>query len=104
MVKQVATCASVIDGDTFETSSKLQVRLARVYAPEISTPEGVRARNLLVSMINGRVIIYEVVAYDDYGRCLAEVWIGDFNVNDRMIAQGYDKPQWFPPPPWASPQ
>jgi endonuclease YncB( thermonuclease family) len=104
VVKQVATCTSVIDGGTFETDSKLQVRLARVYTSEISSPEGARARNLLTSMINGRVISYEVVAHDDYGRSICEVWVKNANVNDSMIAHGYDIPQWFPPPPWSSPQ
>ena len=99
MVRQVATCVGVIDGDTFETDSKLRVRLARVYTAELSTPEGVQARNVLMSMINGRVIIYEVVAHDDYGRNICEVWVNTINVNDLMIARGYDKPQWFPPPP-----
>ena len=93
MVKQVATCASVIDGDTFETDSKQRIRLARVYAPEISTRAGVRARNTLMAMINRRVISYEVVARDDYGRRICEVWVDHVNVNDWMIAKGYAKPQ-----------
>ena len=102
MVKQVATCAGVIDGVTFETDSKLRVRLARVYAPEITTTEGVRARNILMSMMDRRVIDYEVVSHDDYGRCVCEVWVDNANVNDWMISQGYDKPQWVPPP-WSNP-
>lgn len=92
MVKQVATCSSVIDGDTFETDSKLRVKLARVYAPEISTIEGIRARNLLTSMINGRVISCEVVAHDDYGTSICEVWLKNTSVNDSMIAHGYCLP------------
>ena len=93
MVKPVATCASVIDGETFETESKQRIRLARVYAPEISTTAGLRARNKLMAMINRRVISYEVVARDDYGGSICEVWVGNVNVNDWMISQGYDKPQ-----------
>ena len=93
VVKQVATCASVIDGDTFETDSKQRIRLARVYVPEISTTAGLRARNKLMAMINRRVISYEVVAHDEYGRSVCEVWVGNANVNDSMIAQGYDKSQ-----------
>jgi micrococcal nuclease len=93
VVKQVATCASVIDGDTFETDSKQRIRLARVYAPEISTTAGVRARNILMAMINRRVITYEVIARDDYGRSICEVWVDNVNVNDWMIAKGYAKPQ-----------
>ena len=93
MVKQVATCAGVIDGLTLETDSKLQVRLARVYAPEISTTEGVRARNMLMSMINRRVISYEVVSIDDYGRSVSEVWVDNANINDWMISLGYGKSQ-----------
>ena len=99
MVKQVVTCVGVIDGDTFETDSQLRVRLARVYTPEISTTEGIRAKNMLRSMIDRRVITYEVVARDDYGRSICEVWVDNANVNDWMISLGYDKPQWLPPPP-----
>ena len=93
MVKQVASCASVIDGDTFETDSKHRIRLARVYVPEISTTAGLRARNKLMAIINRRVISYEVVARDDYGTSICEVWVGNVNVNDSMIAQGYYKSQ-----------
>ncbi len=51
---------------------------------------------MLMSMIDRRVIRYEVVAHDYYGRSVGEVWVDNANVNDWMISQGYDKPQWAP--------
>jgi endonuclease YncB( thermonuclease family) len=97
VVKQGAVCANVIDGDTFDTGSGIRIRLARVYAPEIETAEGQKAKRLLEVLILNKAIRYEVVAKDDYGRSVAEVWVGGTlggtNVNDAMRSYGYEKPQ-----------
>ena len=89
MAKQSAICADVIDGDTFDTKAGDRIRLARVNAPPISTPEGQKAKTLLESLILSKSITYETVARDTYGRAVAEVWVDSKNVNDAMIAAGY---------------
>ena len=93
MVKQQAICVGVVNGDTLETDSKLQIRLARVCVPEIEKIEGIRARNMLMSMIDRREINYEVVGPDKHGGCVCEVWVDNANVNDWMISLGYGKSQ-----------
>lgn len=89
MVKQMAVCTNVIDGDTFDTEKGTRIRLARVHAPRVETDEGQRAKRLLESLILNKAITYEVVAIDDYGRSVAEVWVNSTNVNDIMISHGY---------------
>lgn len=94
MARRVALCVKVIDGDTFDIDAGIRIRLARVYAPRLETPEGQEAKRLLESLILDKVIIsYEVVSIDDYGRSVAEVWVDNINVNDAMRSYGYDKPQ-----------
>ena len=102
MVRSYATCIKVIDGDTFETNTNLRIRLARVYAPELDSATGLVAKNTLAWMIEGKIISYEISAFDDYGRAVCEVWLASLPINDWMRGQGYDKPQWFPPP-WMNP-
>ena len=90
MVKQVAFCTNVIDGDTLDADDRnIRIRLARVNAPQIATTEGRTAKVLLESYVLNKSISYEVVAIDTYGRSLAEVWVDSTNVNDAMIAHGY---------------
>lgn len=87
MVKQAAIC--IIDGDTFDTDRNVRIRLARVKAPPVDTPEGQKAKRMLESLILRKAITYEPVATDTYGRTVAEVWIDSANVNDIMISYGY---------------
>lgn len=89
MVKAVAKCVLVKDGDTLRTDKLVWLRLARVSAPSLQTPGGQRAKRMLESRILYKDIIYEHIAFDESGRIVAEVWIGGVNVNDYMIAQGY---------------
>jgi len=89
MVKQVAVCFNVIDGDTFDTERNVRIRLARVKASPIETTEGQIAKRLLESLILNKAITYEVVATDVYGRSVAEVWVNSNNINDIMISHGY---------------
>ncbi|MAF86192.1 MAG: hypothetical protein CL875_06965 [Dehalococcoidales bacterium] len=44
---------------------------------------------LLESLILSKTITYDIVARDDYGRSVAEVWVDIINVNDAMISCGY---------------
>lgn len=92
MVKQGAVCADVVDGDTFDTRTGIIIRLARVYAPEIDTEEGKRAKGRLEMLILDKPITYEVVARDDWGRVVAEVRVNNVNVNDVMRSYGYAEP------------
>ena len=85
MEKQSAICVSVIDGRTFETKEGVRIRLAKVNAPSIDTPEGQKAKALLESLILSKSITYELLAN------WAVVWVDNENVNDAMRAAGYQE-------------
>lgn len=89
----------VIDGDTIDVDFDLgfyvhkieRVRLARINAPEMSTPAGPPAKNYLIDLIAGKPVRITTTAeksYDKYGRYIAEVWIGDVDVNQKMLDSG----------------
>lgn len=75
----------VIDGDTFETSSrKNPVRLANVDAPEKGEPGAAKATGALRKMIQGEEVSIDTVARDSYGRSVANVKVGGKSVNKAM--------------------
>ncbi len=75
----------IIDGDTFETSSrKNPVRLANVDAPEKGQRGSVKATEVLRKMIEGEEVKIETVGRDKYGRAIAKVYKGRESVNKKM--------------------
>lgn len=79
------TVTKVIDGDTFETSSrKHPVRLANVNAPEKGQPGAAKATAELKKLIQGQEVSIETVARDKYGRSVAKVKAGGKSVNKSM--------------------
>ena len=110
-----ALVTSVYDGDTFTTDIILEstvrlgfnlattvtvtverekIRPYRIDAPELrgeEREEGLRSRDYLRSLIEGQTV---TICTDDdergkYGRLLAEVYLGDVNINDLMVEEGY---------------
>ena len=81
-MKQHAHVKEVVDGDTFWTKNK--IRLARVYAPELNTTNGSKAKKKLENLILRKDIVYEQVG-SSYDRIVAEVWHKGININDVMI-------------------
>ena len=75
----------VIDGDTFETTSrKHPVRLANVDAPEKNERGGPAATKALKDLIAGEQVTVDTVARDKYGRSVANVKVGRTSVNKAM--------------------
>ena len=75
----------VIDGDTFETSSrKKSVRLANVDASEKGEPGAAKAKEKLEKLILGQEVRVDTVARDKYGRAVARVYRGRESVNKKM--------------------
>ena len=66
-----------------------KVRLARLNAPELSTPEGPAFRDWLRNRLANHKIVLRTIKdkKEKYGRWLGEVWIDDVNVNDEIIAR-----------------
>ena len=91
------TVTKVADGDTFTLKTKkenLQIRLARIDAPEIShfgkpaQPFGKDAANSLREMIKGEVVTVEVINVDQYGRKIGDVRMGKDHINALMVQDG----------------
>ena len=82
----------VVDGDTldvtldlgFSTFRKEKVRLARINAPEMKTPEGPVSKGHLSELLADKVLTVQTKRdeKDRYGRYIAEVWVEGVNVND----------------------
>lgn len=94
-----AEVLKVVDGDTLHLSVDLgfdikrrdTFRLYGLNAPEMSTPEGVAAKEWLVGKLTEGVLIITTRkdAREKFGRYLATLWIDHNNVNEAMIAAGH---------------
>lgn len=95
----------VYDGDTITIAAKLpntdgpiyrfSVRLDGIDTPEIRGKSEIErelakhARDALHELIYGKIIELRNVANEKYGRILADVYIGDTNVNQWLIAENF---------------
>lgn len=101
MIEDYVRNAKVIkihDGDTitvlidmgFRMSVELPLRLNRINAPELSTPEGVIARDYLISVLPSDIVIQTYKdPHEKYGRWLSEIWVGIKSINDLMVSSGH---------------
>ena len=78
-----AYIGKVIDGDSFRAVSE-DMRLEGVYAPEINSERGRKAKAKLEGLILGKNIEYEEQARDVYRRLIVQVWLSGMNVNLAM--------------------
>lgn len=95
----------VYDGDTITIAAKLpntngpvyrfSVRLDGIDTPEIkgkSVAErelAKQARDVLHELIYGKVVELRNVTNEKYGRILADVYIGDTNVNQWLVSENF---------------
>jgi endonuclease YncB( thermonuclease family) len=95
----------IYDGDTITIASKLpynespiyrfQVRLNGIDTPEIKGKTNEEkelaktSKNTLNNMIYNKIVRLEKVSNEKYGRILAEVYLGDTNINKYMISSCY---------------
>lgn len=95
---KVANLVRVIDGDTidlnidlgFQVFKVVRCRLARVNAPELSTPEGKRFKQMVIDKLTANPPIeIDSTKYDKYGRSIAEVYLkNDISLSSFLIANG----------------
>jgi len=82
---------SIFDGDTIRVScerKKYKVRLYCIDAPEIEQrPWGKESEAFLRSRLKGKVDLL-VHGHDTYGRKLAEVFVGNSNINLESVRSG----------------
>ncbi len=92
-----AFVASVYDGDTVtafvslgqDTYKKVKIRLAHIDAPEMNTARGPAARKHLEKMVLNREVTVVAVKNEKFGRMLAEIFVDDECVNERMVSDGF---------------
>ncbi len=93
LADEVTQVAKINDGDTFLTSDGDHVRMLGIDAAETYQPGGDVAGEMLEKYIGGRTVRLEPDASgtdkDHFGRLLRWVWVGDTNVNVRMVENGY---------------
>jgi endonuclease YncB( thermonuclease family) len=82
----------VHDGDTITLqigTENINVRLARIDAPELKQPFGKQAGNYLREVVKGETVTVEVDDIDKYGRAIGTVMLGNENINALMVQDGY---------------
>ena len=82
----------VSDGDTItildEARVESKIRLNRIDAPEKRQAFGEASRKYLATMVAGKSVKVEWAKKDKYGRILGDVFVGEVNVNLRMVQGG----------------
>lgn len=83
----------VTDGDTVTVldAAKAQhkIRLLDIDAPESKQAFGQKSKAYLASLIAGKDVRVESTSRDVYGRVLGTVYLGDENVNLKMVEAGF---------------
>ncbi|MEJ5261474.1 MAG: thermonuclease family protein [Ignavibacterium sp.] len=83
----------IIDGDTFELFSGEKVRLIGINSPELKDKFGYESKEYLVNLIKTKEIILKTDSLtknkDIYGRLLRYVYLGEEDINKKMILDGY---------------
>jgi micrococcal nuclease len=102
--KYKAKCIRVIDGDTiiaevdlgFNIYTKVSVRLEGIDAPEVRTRDleekkrGLASKEYLEDIFSlDKSFILDSKKIDKYGRCLGTIYLGDTNINEEMIEEGF---------------
>ena len=86
-----AKVIAVLDGDTVlikrdKTLSK--IRLAEIDAPEKDQPYGMASKQSLSDMVLGKDVRISSRAVDDYGRTVANLQLGELDVNAEQLRRG----------------
>ena len=86
--------ASCYDGDTCTTTSGERVRLACINSPELrgnrAEPVPAKAaRNHLRDLVKGKRVEIRRITEDRYKRTVAELFVGERNVQREMVATGH---------------
>lgn len=83
----------ISDGDTLSCltndKSQFKVRLNQIDAPEKAQAFGSAAKQALSGYVFGKTVGLKTNGTDKYGRTIAEVFVGDKNINKAMVADGY---------------
>ena len=88
------TIQSCYDGDTCTTNTGEKIRLACIDTPELrgsrADPIPAKAaRDYLNGLVAGEEVAVRRIAKDRYGRTVAEISIGEMNIQQRMVDKGF---------------
>ena len=91
--------ASCYDGDTCTTTKGERVRLACIDTPELvakgAEPVPARAaRDHLRGLVLGKKVGIRRITEDRYGRTVAELFLGQTNLQQEMVATGHAEIFW----------
>ena len=91
--------ASCYDGDTCTTTTGERVRLACIDTPELrgkrAEPVSAKAaRDHLRDLVVGKKVGIRRITEDRYGRTVAELFLGQTNVQQEMVASGHAEIYW----------
>ena len=92
--------ASCYDGDTCTTTTGERVRLACIDTPKLigkrAEPVPARAaRDHLRNLVVGKKVGIRRITEDRYGRTVAELFLGQKNVQQEMVASGHAEIYWW---------
>lgn len=80
----------IIDGDTIVLQTGEHIRLYGIDSPEMSTNEGIKAREFLVSILPlGSELRIEREAIDHYKRTVAVIYYKGECINHLMVKHGH---------------
>lgn len=112
MYEYKAKLVRVIDGDTievnidlgFDITFKQKIRLARIDTAEIFRPScdaerehGLIATDFVKHFLSAENLIIKTKKdkKGKYGRLLAEVFVDNYNLNDALITEGFEKKDFY---------
>jgi endonuclease YncB( thermonuclease family) len=78
----------VVDGDSLEVDGK-RIRMFGIDAPELSQDGGQAAKRHLIGVVARQKVRVVPRCIDCYGRIVARVWLGEIDLSDRMVRDGY---------------
>ncbi len=81
----------VVDGDSIDLSDRRRVRLLGIDAPEVGKCMFEEGRSRLGDLVKNKHVKLQDILHDDYGRILANVFVGKELVNKMMVEEGLAK-------------
>ena len=83
----------VADGDTITIITDAQqtrkIRLSEIDTPERDQPWGQQASRALSKKVANKSIVAKVSGVDRYDRVIAEIFVGERNINHEMVSEGH---------------
>jgi len=83
---------AITDGDTVRlltaANRQVKIRLAEIDTPEKGQPYGNRAKQALAGMVFQKQVSVRVQDIDRYGRTVGRIYVGDLDVNAKMVQIG----------------